>query len=264
MEYRPLELTVISAKDIKDVNLFGKMDVYVVVTLGGDPRTKQKTPIDKDGGRSPNWNFKMNFNIDEVAAQKGGLVLVFQLFSDRSLGGDKEIGDVHVPVKELLESAGKGNSAQSVTYQVRKPSGKAKVAAGTSAAYAAYPAPGSSSAYPPPGAAGYPPYPPQPQGAYPPPEGYPKPVAGYGYPPPGAYPYPPPQPGYGYPPQQGYPPVQQPQKKSRLGLGAGLLGGALGGLLIGDLIADAGHGGGCGGGGCGGGGCGGGGCGGGF
>ncbi|KAJ4954654.1 hypothetical protein NE237_011437 [Protea cynaroides] len=300
MEYRPLELNIISAKHLKDVNLFGRMDVYVVVSLSGDSRTKQKTPIDKDGGTSPSWNFHMRFNIDEAAARNGGLVLVFQLRCERSIGGDKEIGEVHVPVKELLDS-GDGKSAQHVSYQVRKPSGKAQgqlnlsyklgdrvtpsapavskggepvtaypAVAGTSSAY---PAAGSSGVYPPQGAyppppqAAYPPppqaaYPPPPQGAYPPPpQGYPQPVAGYGYPPQGAYAYQPPPPGYGYPPAQGSMyPPVQQPQKKNNKFGMGLGAGLLGGALGGLLIGDIIS---DGGGGCGGGGCGGGGCGGG-
>ncbi|XP_042518134.1 protein SRC2-like [Macadamia integrifolia] len=265
MEFLPLELTVISAKDIKDVNLFGKMDVYVVVTLAGDSRTKQRTPIDKDGGTNPNWNFQMTFNIDEAAALRNGVVLVFQLRCDRSIGGDKDIGEVHVPVKELLDNAGEGKTAQSISYQVRTSSGKPKGQLNFSYKFGekitppapivtkgnepvtAYPAvggvAGTSVAYPPPGSSGgYPPsgYPLSPHGGYPYP---PPPVAGYGYPPQGAYQHPPP--GYGYPPAPGYgyPPMQQQQSKKKnkfgMGLGAGLLGGALGGLLIGDMVSDA-------------------------
>uniref|UniRef100_A0A5B7A254 Putative cytokinesis protein sepA-like n=1 Tax=Davidia involucrata TaxID=16924 RepID=A0A5B7A254_DAVIN len=278
MEYRSLEINIISAKDLKNVNFINKMDVYVVVSISGDQRTKQKTPVNRDGDSNPTWNFPMKFTVDESAAQQNRLTLMFKLRCERSLG-DKDIGEVHVPIKELLDNVGDGKM-QFLSYQVRKPSGKPKgqlnlsykfgekvAAAGAVATAAksdepvtAYPAPatlaGPSSAYPPPppyagaGGYGYPPpqggYPPAGGGYPPPPGGYPPaPVAGYGYPPPayGGYP-PPPPPGYGYPPQPGYgyPPVQQPPKKNNmgLGLGAGLLGGALGGLLIGDMISDAG------------------------
>ncbi|OVA14839.1 C2 calcium-dependent membrane targeting [Macleaya cordata] len=273
MEYRPLEITVISAKDIKDVNVFSKMDVYVVASIGGDARTRQKTPVDKDGGKNPSWNFPMKFTIDVAAAKQNRLILIFQLKAERTLG-DREIGEVHVPIKELLDNLGDGKSNQFVSYQVRKPNGKPKGELNFSYKFGdkvtapmgapkgdepvtAYPAPvGTSAPYPPPG--GFPPpgapgpYPPHAGPYHPPPQtGYPPAMAGYGHPPQGGYPpsqpgygYPPPQPGYGYPPPQqgyGYPPVQQPPKKNKfgMGLGAGLLGGALGGLLIGDMVSDA-------------------------
>ncbi|KAK4586740.1 hypothetical protein RGQ29_023776 [Quercus rubra] len=266
MEYRTLELNVVSAKDLKDVNLFSKMDVYVVVSLSGDShhhKQKAKTNVAKGSGTNPSWNFPMKFTIEEYAAQQNRLTLEFNLRCDRSLG-DKDIGVVYVPIQELLNSTG-DKSMKFVSYQVRKPSGKPqgelnfsykfgeKISNATVApkvygdepvtAYpVAKPVVGPSAPY---------------GGSYPPP---PPPGPGYGYPPPppppyqqpyGGYPPPPPQ-GYGYPPGPGYgypPPVQQqqPPKKNKfgMGLGAGLLGGALGGLLIGDMVSDMGD---CGGG----------------
>ncbi|KAF5181812.1 Src2 [Thalictrum thalictroides] len=276
MEYRPLEINVISAKDLKDVNLFSKMDVYAVVSISGDLRSRQKTPVDHNSGKNPTWNYSIKFTIDENMAKQNRLILVFQLKSERSLG-DKLIGEVHVPIKELLDNLGDGKAPQFVSYQVRKPDGKSKGVLNFSykfgdkivsempkykgdepvTAYPAYPPPGaaagaSSAAYPPPPQhGGYPPqaggYPPAQTGGYPP-AGYPPPggygappVAGYGGYPPQQGGYPPPG-GYGgYPPQQGgyggYPPqVQKPPKKNKMGMGLGA--GLLGGALGGLLIGD--------------------------
>ncbi|KAF5463397.1 hypothetical protein F2P56_019316 [Juglans regia] len=261
MECRPLDIVIESAKDLKDVNLFSKMDVYAVVKIEGVYNLKsstQKTPTDKDCGTSPKWNFHVKFTIDDDAANQNRLTLVIKIKSDRTLG-DREIGEVHVPIKELLDGFGVAKEAKHATYSVRTPSGKTKgtldisykfgekftapeikskqaepvmaypagYAAGSSGA-AAYPPPG---AYPQPmhahpqaapGYAGYPP------GGYPP---YPQ------YPPPGGYP---PQPAYGY---GGYgAPVQQPHKPKKNGMGGmglGLGAGLLGGLLVGDMISDA-------------------------
>ncbi|KAF7150521.1 hypothetical protein RHSIM_Rhsim02G0009700 [Rhododendron simsii] len=261
MEHRSLEINVISAKDLKKVNMFSKMQVYAVVSISGEPRAsqQQRTAVDRNGNASPAWNFPVKFTVDESAARSNRLSVTFRIRCERTLG-DKDIGEVHVPLSELVGSIEDGK-LQFVTYQVRKPSGRpkgelnfsykwgekivgAKIASAALPAMevnkaqepvTAYPAQvGSSSAYPPP-PTGY---------AYQPPAGYPSAsAAGYGYPPPpqyGAYPQQPPPPGYGYPPPQpgyGYPPVQQPQQppkknKMGLGLGAGLLGGALGGLLL--------------------------------
>ncbi|XP_021904881.1 protein SRC2-like, partial [Carica papaya] len=230
----------------------------VVKISGQSKKEKAKTPVHKDSGPNPTWNFPVKFTIDDSLAQQNRLTLVFE-FKNEGTFSDKDIGEVSVPVKELLDSSSKGDvgaTMKTVTYQVRTPSGKPKgmltfsYKFGDLVAHAAekkvdhepvtaYPAVGSSSApyaghagaYPPPPAGyGYPP--PQQYGGYPPQQ----PPPGYGYPPP--------HPGYGYPPQPGYgyPPVQQPPKKNSkfgMGLGAGLLGGALGGLLIGDMVSDA-------------------------
>ncbi|CAJ1941033.1 unnamed protein product [Sphenostylis stenocarpa] len=283
MEPRTLEINLASAKDLKDVKFFSKMDVYAVVSINGD--RKIKTPVHRNGGTDPTWNFHMKFTFEESLARQNRLALEIKLLCQRTLSADKEIGEVHVPIRELLNQPGDGKSFQHVSYQVRKPSGKPKGALSFSYKFGekftepakasapelsvapkvdpvtAYPAPavGSSSAsypgiYPPPPtqpqyAAGYG-YPPPPQAGY----GY-APQAGYGYAPQAGYGYDShgyaPQPGYGYSPQPGYgypsvPAQKAGKNKFGMGLGAGLLGGALGGLLIGDMISDAGFGDGCG------------------
>ncbi|KAJ7977952.1 protein SRC2-like [Quillaja saponaria] len=267
MECQPLEITIISADGIKDVNRISKMDVYAVVKIAGDSRgQKQKTPVDKDSGTHPKWNYTIKFTVDEASVKQNRLFLEIKLMSDRVFG-DKDIGEVHVPLKELLDNnEGFSDAERRVSYSVRLPSGKAKGTLDLSYKFGekftvpspekktknvgepvmAYPAghAGSSSGYPQPGA-----YPPPPPGAYayPPQGGYP--------PPPGAYPPPPhgyppaPQPGYGYPQYPpphgyGYPPVVQPQKPKKSGLGGAGLGlglgaGLLGGLIVGDMMEDA-------------------------
>ncbi|KAG6773188.1 hypothetical protein POTOM_020449 [Populus tomentosa] len=125
MECRSLEITVISAKDLKDVTLFGQMDVYCVVSLKGDDynsKQKQKTHVHKDSGPNPVWNFPLKFTIDDVAAQQNRLKLKFMLKAKRMLK-DKDVGVVFVPVNELLGAKdGKG----SLSYSVSAPRGRMK------------------------------------------------------------------------------------------------------------------------------------------
>ncbi|KAH6808715.1 hypothetical protein C2S51_026498 [Perilla frutescens var. frutescens] len=240
MEYRNLEITLQSAKDLNNVNLISKMDVYAVVSIsGGDKSAKQKTktPVDHDGDANPTWNYQMNFKVDEAALQTNRLTLDFKLVCERGLG-DKDVGTVSVPIKELLDSPAKNaaEGQQFVSYQVRKPSGKPKgqlsfsykfsdkIAAAVSVPpYAAEIPAGKGdydhfTAYPAGPSSGYPP-----TGAYPPPAGYPVVDGGSHYPPPVAYPaangsgsiYPPPagyptadgasKPGVYPPPPAGYP-----------------------------------------------------------
>ncbi|CAA2972170.1 protein SRC2-like [Olea europaea var. sylvestris] len=227
MDHRTLEINSIYGKDLNKVNLITKMGVYVVVSLsGGDKKSKQttKTPVDRDGDTHPAWNSPIKFTVEEAALRKNLLTLDFMLVCERALG-DKDIGEVHVPINDLLESldpAGNcGKQQQFVSYQVRKPNGQPKgqitfsykftgaVAAPPAPVsgapkldeepFIAYPAVGPSFAYPPPPPGGvYPPYPfDQAIEHYPP---------GYEYPPPpsyGGYPPPQPPPGYGYPPEAG-------------------------------------------------------------
>ncbi|KAJ0235948.1 C2 domain-containing protein [Hirschfeldia incana] len=231
MECRPLDLTIISAEDLKDIQLIGKQDLYAVVSLNGDVRTKQKTKVDKDCGTKPKWKHQMKLTVDDAAAREGHLTLVIEIIADRPIAGDKPVGEVNVPLKELLEQKNKegGDNEEkeekTVTYAVKLPNGKTKGSLklsfkfGEKYTFTDPHAPGSSSvdhkamdqpvaaypagqgAPPPPGhddkhggVYGYPQ-----AGGYPPPGGYP-PAGPGGYPPPGAYP----QQG-GYPPQGGYP-----------------------------------------------------------
>ncbi|KAK1417869.1 hypothetical protein QVD17_27003 [Tagetes erecta] len=130
MSIRSLDLTLISAKGLNKVNLVGKMDVYAVVYISGagNQDQKHKTHVDKDGDSNPTWNFPMHFKIDESAALSNRLTLVVKIKAE-SMFGDKDLGEVHVPIKELLEgssSSSSGKPLQFVSYQVRKPSGKPK------------------------------------------------------------------------------------------------------------------------------------------
>lgn len=249
MESRTLDITVISATDIKNVNTFSKMDVYAVVEISDDPRSKQKTHVDKESGTNPKWNFPMKFIINEDALQQNRLTLFFKLKSDRSLG-DKDIGQVHVPIKELLDNNTNPKTEREASFSVRKPSGKGTkgtltfrykfgdtfavqksknvdepvmaypVSYSASSSAPHYPPgpPGMGVPYQPPNGSGYPPQ-------YPPQYG-----TGYGYPPP-------PQSGYGYPQA---PMTAQKPKKNKFGMGMGLGAGLLGGLLIGDMVSDMG------------------------
>lgn len=256
MEYRLLEITLISAKGLRNVKHFSKMDVYVVVTISGNPRTKQKTPVNQNGGTNPTWNFPMQFIIDEMSAQANCLDLIFQLRCDRTIRGDKDIGEVHVPIKEILNVEDNGNSGKLITYQVRKPSGKIKGELNFSYKFSdkVIGVGGVTNQVDVPVTA-YPPSRPcpvqtavadvNPAGGYPP-AGYPPPVQ-----PPAVYPAPPPYGGYwqtqvpvgqGYPQSvtgYGYPPVQQVEE-DKIGLGLeAVLAGLIGGLLIGEMLSDA-------------------------
>jgi hypothetical protein len=224
MATRSLELTLISGKDLKDVNLMSRMEVYAVVSLSGDPRSRQRVQADRTGGRNPTWNATLRFAVPATGA--GSLHVLLR--AERALG-DRDVGEVHIPLSELLSGAPDGPvPAKFVAYQVRKiSSGKpqgvlnlsyklGEVANGYApAAQSAYAQPPPTAAYPPPSgkADAYPPpaaYPP-PSGkadAYAPPAAYPPAAKADAYPPPyGAYPPAGGKADAAYPPSSGYPPA---------------------------------------------------------
>lgn len=136
MGHRTLEITIQYAEDLSKVNFISKMDVYVVVSIsGGDEHSNQKTKTTVSHGddANPTWSFPMKFTVEEAALLQNRLILDFKIKCERALG-DRLIGEVHVPVKELLDSPLKRRTASAaaaacrtfVSYQVKKPSGKPK------------------------------------------------------------------------------------------------------------------------------------------
>ncbi|KAK9288866.1 hypothetical protein L1049_017332 [Liquidambar formosana] len=107
MESRTLDINVMYAKDLENVRhfKFQEMVVYVVVSISGDSQPEQKTPVDRGGGNNPSWNRHMQFIINESSAQQDRLTLVFKLQCERG-HGDKDVGEVRVPVKELITTVG--------------------------------------------------------------------------------------------------------------------------------------------------------------
>ncbi|XP_015694034.1 protein SRC2-like [Oryza brachyantha] len=277
MAYRVLELTLVSASDLKKVTLFSRMRVYAVACISGSnvPMPMHGTHADRRGGRSPSWNTVLHLPIPAHGADTRGLALHVQLRCNRAFGGHRDVGDVFVPLDDLLAGAQGGGGAEpkSASYQVRRPmSGRphgvlyfcyritdvkpaleavdaASAASTTEAQYAMY-VPDSEkameksmtpvTAYPPPNAAA---------AAYPPVAPYGAPYGG-GYPPQQPYGYPAPPPPYAYsaapPPAATYgyagPPQQQPARQKGgsmgMGLGLGLLGGAVGGMMVGEMVGD--------------------------
>ncbi|XP_057806034.1 protein SRC2-like [Salvia miltiorrhiza] len=127
-----LEITVQYAEDLNKVNFISKMDVYVVVSIsGGDEASKQKTKtvVDHGGDANPTWSFPMKFAVEEAALLQNRLVLDFYIKCERALV-NRLIGEVHVPVKELLDFPAKGHGGAAtknfVSYQVKKPDGRPK------------------------------------------------------------------------------------------------------------------------------------------
>ncbi|KAG2647436.1 protein SRC2-like [Panicum virgatum] len=123
MAYRVLEVTLLSARDLKRVNLFSRMEVYAVVTISGDPLTRQCTQPDPYGGRHPSWNTSFRFNVPATAATATGCLHVL-LRTERALG-DRDVGEVIVPLADILTGGGAAcdpgpRPPQLASYQVRK------------------------------------------------------------------------------------------------------------------------------------------------
>ncbi|XP_040380164.1 protein SRC2-like [Oryza brachyantha] len=128
MACRVLEVTLVSAKDLKKVTVFSKMRVYAVASIsGGDPRVPtHRTQADREGGRSPRWHAQLRFPIPGAGHDDGGaadaraLALHVLLRAERTFG-DSDVGEVFVPVQDLVAAAPDNGEHRHLSYQVRRP-----------------------------------------------------------------------------------------------------------------------------------------------
>ncbi|KAI5672259.1 hypothetical protein M9H77_12623 [Catharanthus roseus] len=119
MEGRNFDITLISANELEDVRNLFKMKVYGRVSLGIGTETEKRTPVDKHGETNPAWNFTMKYIIQESMVQHYNSILVIKLYCKRKLG-DRYVGEVHTPMKELFDYAVPLGGSAVVTYPVQK------------------------------------------------------------------------------------------------------------------------------------------------
>ncbi|OMP08284.1 C2 calcium-dependent membrane targeting [Corchorus olitorius] len=147
MEWRCLELKVISCKDLKAFNFFQKLSVYSVVSIVMSDeqakkkkkkkdeeqqcefpqRQRQKTCIDKSGNKNPEWNHVFQFDLKSSLGSdqdmgKGNLFLKFDLRRQGFGFVPTSIGEVLVPLKDLVHEF--RGVVRFVSYQVRNSDGK--------------------------------------------------------------------------------------------------------------------------------------------
>lgn len=221
MAIRAIDINLISARDLNDVNLFFKIKAYAVAWIeGSESYEEKKTRLDKKNGTNPTWNHPCKFMVDEVALLQGVLMLDVKIRTVGIFCG-QEIGRVSVPLKQFVNPAEDGGlqivAVERKNCEVIKPSGKpmgmlnfsVKIGQRTDASNIQQPAsamdysqqttqegnePVATSSNPPPHESSPPPPPPPP---------YPQHYQGY-----------PPQ-GY---PSQGYPQLYQGYPKKKLGI----------------------------------------------
>nr|GMD74326.1 protein SRC2-like [Ipomoea batatas] len=119
MECRKFELTLISANELEDVRKLFKMEVYCKVSIGSNPRMEKRSPADRHGEINPAWNFSMEYTILEEMIQHPNTMFVIKLYCKRMLG-DRYVGEVHAPLKDLFDYAYNSGGSALVSYPVRK------------------------------------------------------------------------------------------------------------------------------------------------
>ncbi|WVZ98267.1 hypothetical protein U9M48_043731 [Paspalum notatum var. saurae] len=107
MACRTLELTLVSARDLRGVNLVSKMEVYA------------RVPTDRGGGRDPTWNATVPITVPASGAGSGAVRVL--LCTERALGRDRDVGEVLLPLSDVLAGAGDGpTAAATACFPVRR------------------------------------------------------------------------------------------------------------------------------------------------
>ncbi|CAL5094608.1 unnamed protein product [Urochloa decumbens] len=87
------------------------MEVYAVAYLAGDPRAGQRVPTDRAGGRDPTWNHTVLITVPASGAGCGAVRVLLR--AERAgLGGDRDVGEVLLPLPDVLAGAGDGPTTE--------------------------------------------------------------------------------------------------------------------------------------------------------
>ncbi|CAK7344813.1 unnamed protein product [Dovyalis caffra] len=133
MDSGSMELKLMYCTDLNAFNFFQKLLVYVLVSIVSDDdpdkkalelqKQQQRTPTDNEGDGNPEWNHEMHFDLTEVSFQDCDHLFVhFDLRHEGLYFGDKTIGEVRVPLKDLIQEA--NGIVRFLSYEVRTPDGK--------------------------------------------------------------------------------------------------------------------------------------------
>lgn len=118
---RSIELRIISAQDLKDVKLIGRMKTYAVAYV--DPEHKVRTRVDEKGGVNPVWNDLLTVSVAEGRLKGTLTCLNVEIFSQSHIRHDKLVGTVRILLSDVLKGGEKRNPIHCLAYWVRLPSG---------------------------------------------------------------------------------------------------------------------------------------------
>ncbi|CAK9865383.1 unnamed protein product [Sphagnum jensenii] len=122
---RKLEVTIISAQDLKDVSHYGKMTTFAVAWV--HPSKKFATPVDSKNHMNPTWNTMIRLIVKEVVLQQQqqNVKLTVDIYNKSPGGSDDFVGSCSVPLSQLKSSEGAGaDHAQIMSLRVYRRSGR--------------------------------------------------------------------------------------------------------------------------------------------
>ncbi|KAE8721297.1 BON1-associated protein 2-like [Hibiscus syriacus] len=113
---RTLEITILSAEDLRINNKPVKKNAFVVVWT--DTCNYKSTKIDADGGSFPSWNDKLVMDMPLHTR-----FVTLQVKCMASGGGDKTVGVARIPVTDFIGGFYPETCLQFLSYRLRDPKG---------------------------------------------------------------------------------------------------------------------------------------------
>lgn len=131
-ESSSVEIKLISGEDLRAFNFFQKLSIFALASISSDDPAKkvgksqlQRTPTDRDNDGFPEWNHEIRFLFDSDSDSDHLFVHLDLRHEGVLFGiGDKTIGEVRIPLKDLTDYASSSGIVRIVRYQVRSADGK--------------------------------------------------------------------------------------------------------------------------------------------
>nr|ABK24127.1 unknown [Picea sitchensis] len=103
---RAIEVRIISAQDLEDVKLIGKMRCYAVLYI--DPEHKASTRIDENGGINPFWNELLVLQADDELLSQNMAAVNVDIYA-RGHMRDKLVGTSRILISQVLKGGDAAN-----------------------------------------------------------------------------------------------------------------------------------------------------------
>ena len=101
MEYREIEVTVLSAQGLRNVNLLGgMMNPYAEVWIYSSK--KEQTGVCSGGGRNPAWNCALRLACEDRLFLRGGEISVAVYNRGSFTSSNALVGTITVPLSDLI------------------------------------------------------------------------------------------------------------------------------------------------------------------
>ena len=109
-QWKELEVTVLSAQDLKNVKMTGgTMNPYCVAWVY--PHTKVAGAVNNGGGVNPTWNSTIKVSVEESLIEQGTASLTIEIYNHGRFS-NKFIGSAIVPLSDIKSSQSRASSYQ--------------------------------------------------------------------------------------------------------------------------------------------------------